>query len=140
MRLSEAMMLGRGLVKFTPDFYLQRGCGCFIGMAGAALGYPSLCYQGPGEPYLFEEFMTLYPWLRSKQVFLPCCEGSRMEALHAINHLAYHVKTRDLTPERMIDWVRSVEPAEPDEQIVRLATGAELKGRDPVEVSSGGKS
>jgi len=134
MRLSEAIMLGRHLVE-------KQMCGllpnCAMGMALRASGWTDLTFD---SMYGYE-LVKLWPWLNNPMPqILPCdhlIAGIKNQMTYAIMHLFDgHVCVReDWTLEQLVDWVRSVEPAEqdsalrsetPEEQIApALANGTE---------------
>ena len=123
MRLSDAINLGSLLLKPVAG---TRGDGndggCALGMAGKAAGG----YVGCGFADWAKEIQSVD--------LLPCeCgkDGSKImgsscdyfyrasvprNCVHAITHLFnYHVCTaKDWTLEQLVDWVRSVEPDEPE--------------------------
>ena len=112
MRLSDAIVLGSALIRFEPScFYVPRGnCGCIIGMGEAAMGAMSVL-----------SYKKLWPWL-SKPM-----PGKPLHSYAAeIGRRAYCVQEGTMTLEEVVDWVRSVEPAE-----------EENKTPEPTEVSVG---
>ena len=111
MRLSDAIALGRTLIKSVPYYRNDtNGGGCALGMADVAIGST--------------DSLNHYPWTcaEGSKFDLPCgCEkvilnhqwASRI-IVHIFNE---HVHgDGDWTLDRLIDWVRSVEPIEPNEQ------------------------
>jgi hypothetical protein len=119
MRISEAMNLGRSMLKPRAGYHWdqQRNEGCAWGMVNIA---------APGKYHYMNQSAT------AMQVPLPCgCKGLVMgSGCHyydyengistlslAIVHLFnYHVMTaNDWTMDQLIDWLRSVEPADPEE-------------------------
>jgi hypothetical protein len=114
MRLSDAIAMGRMLVPEQRRFVLG---GCAFGMALKACG----------AELLYEEVKRLWPWTAEKQeIEPPCgCVASFVypaaDASAAIFHLFdNHVRGnpnifRPWTLDQLIDWVRSVEPAEDED-------------------------
>lgn len=120
MKISTAMALGRTMIKPLAGIFLNpaKDSGCAWGMA---------CLAAPSH---FNSFL-----IRAEccEVRLPCkCNGwvigGSMRPYHAgeadnlrdcIVHLFnYHVMTRkDWTMDQLIDWVASVEPADPEDKV-----------------------
>lgn len=108
MKLSEAIMLGQGLIEFTPSRFLEHGCGCLIGAGYAAS-------TGKRNAFL-KEIIDRWPWLDT-QVEVPAKlrnQGHRKfeTAEFVISTFAFFVKDGSATLEEVVDWIRSVEPAE----------------------------
>lgn len=116
MKLSDAIALGRTLVKprrlaeYFPD-----GSGCARGMALEACGA-----RAKSENYSAHDdtFFDLWPWTIHRPEKFPCeCFGMRFYPINAqIQHLFDSHITGIAEPhwtlDQLIDWVRSVEPAE----------------------------
>jgi hypothetical protein len=123
MKLSEAMMLGSLVIEFNPHLFLACGEGCLRGAAFyAATGKNFMCGHEDAE---------VWPWLATKMLPPPGTRYSKdgpSEARHIINAIAWAVECGDWTIEQAVDWVRSVEPAEPPSSPVAQ------EERDRVEV------
>jgi hypothetical protein len=111
MRLSDAIALGRTLKKPVRGMMgIGTNHGCALGMADAGVGGAKF-----GNEFATE--LCTWPWL-SGNTRLPCgCRSRRgFSSNHAgiIAHLFdEHVfEKEDWTLDQLIDWVRSVEPAE----------------------------
>lgn len=102
--------------------------GCAIGMAYVGAGIPKgvhICER--------------WNWL-TEPIIYPCeCFGTfeLSRALTIIAHLFDHhfFERQDWTLEQLVDWVRSVEPPEPDQE---QATG--VLGRAPLETNQESRS
>ncbi len=115
MKLSEAMALGRVLLKPKAMFLTDgEGSGCALGMALAAVGVKI------EKPSFIEEPEKQWPWLK-KSCNGPCsCGGSYVSYTEAIAHVFdFHVMSKmwnvwdqQWTMDQLIDWIKSVEPAE----------------------------
>jgi hypothetical protein len=105
MRLSEAMVLGSTLIQFDPGVFYIPSCGrgCLIGFGEAAV------YKGK-ELDLQRKFY-LWPWLANP------VPGSSDNYCSAIGEMARAIRRGEKTFEEVVDWVRSVEPAE-EEMVV----------------------
>lgn len=107
MRLSDAIALGRTLEPICMYSYAT----CALGVGMAALGIPI-------EERDAEELMRRWPWLREKATSSPFPQyGSyRQTWYQEISYGAILTKSRDnATLDQLIDWVRSIEPAETQE-------------------------
>ena len=132
MRLSDAIALGRTLTKqVTANLFYDNGCACARGMACLAVGKEAQAGKIEKE---------IWPWLNNRfEEPCQCGEGcgkseytQYYQAWGIINHLMFHVVgCKDNRPfpqtwtlDELIDWVRSVEPPEPEvageESIVAL--------------------
>lgn len=111
MKLSDAVMLGFGMIKFDPNVYLEDGCGCFIGS-----GY--FAATGAKAASLFDDMFPVWPWLMETREmpdwFLPCLQGRRIPTHRIISMMAIEMGQGRVTLEQAVDWIRSVEPAEPN--------------------------
>ncbi len=108
MRLSEAILLGRVTMHKTFPGHLD---GCALGMAANARG-------------ILRDYLTIsteWPWLNERR--RPPCgcnlsanEGTFLTTTRCITHLfdSHVVRNFSWTFEQLVDWVRSVEPAEPE--------------------------
>ena len=129
MRLSDAIATGRvAVIPRGGMFLFGDGSGCALGMAGVAAGLLSLNrIAGCGE---IDKFFRQWPWTRDLRFVPPCrCYGYERElgACQIIGHtFDEHVITRDWTLDQLIDWVRSVEPAEPESAIAESLQSTEL--------------
>jgi hypothetical protein len=122
MKLSDAIMLGRILIEY-PD--TGSYCGCAIGMGLAALGYKydtkTLLSRGANlnevrSIIALQDAVHEWPWLNR------LCRGE--EPSWYTGHYGRHIydvisegflrlKTRQLISlETLVDWIRSVEPEE----------------------------
>lgn len=121
MRLSEAIATGRVLVlPSSGSEWFQDGSGCARGMALEAVGKRLEVTRGQEN---WKRFLAEWPWTAELHTKKPCdcifpfSFGSASEATVCgwIVHLFdLHVaNTEDWTLDQLIDWVRSVEPAEP---------------------------
>jgi hypothetical protein len=131
MRLSDAIALGRTLLKPKAYQTIHNGEGCALGMAMASLGCRS-----HAEAQKKCSSTTGWKWVR-KDVDVPPCscdpEYDRILAFD-LNHQAYiahlfneHVcGAEDWTLDQLIDWVRSVEPAEPEPAIAESLNSTEV--------------
>jgi hypothetical protein len=131
MKLSDAILLGSTMIKPLAGKHLSPDGdeGCAWGMVDMATGGRA--------------FRDLLVMAANFLAELPCgCtdewiigSGMNVQRRESMNNLSaiivhlfnYHVMTRkDWTLERLVDWVRSVEPAEPEEK--------ELEKREVQEV------
>jgi len=120
MRLSDAIATGRVIVMPARQMYGNGVRGCALGMAAKAAG---LSFTVPGHP-ISELISKEWPWMAMPRYLPPCdCRPDRRpdsDAHSLITHIfdahVYHFG--DWTLDQLIDWVRSVEPAEPDEVAV----------------------
>lgn len=138
MRLSEAILLGSTSVKSTPGTLLETypdggTYGCALGMAcfAESVAVPFDSWTGLGPVY--ENWRWLYD---RHQIPCGCTRfgGEDMPAAVVIAHMFdYHVSGKlapNWTLEQLVDWVRSVEPSEPNHE-----DAASTLGRAPVEPS-----
>jgi hypothetical protein len=137
MSLSDKIVLGSTFVKLNPSRWYSRGCGCLIGMGMAAdestlffsqdadmqeelilQKYPwlALCFRPPVLPQLPPFALAI---LRGAEVLPPEHPFNKIQqwqsarALDIISYMAYLVKHGSMTLEEAVDWIRSVEPQEP---------------------------
>lgn len=111
MRLSDAIGLGRTLVRVHRAGDIR---GCALGMSFLAIG-GNPADVGPN----FESIKAEWPWLKERR-FDPLYSPNNSSA----NFIAYCksvwlrfddlVMGGGMTLDQLIDWVRSVEPPEPD--------------------------
>lgn len=129
LRLSEAILLGstsvRPLAGHMIKFQNGETFGCALGMACTSAAVPFFKSQK-----IYDE----WPWLR-EWFTLPCCCGSGgyfacSVIVHIFDCHVMEVNKPHWTLEQLVDWVRSVEPPEPDQE---QATG--VSGRDPLETN-----
>lgn len=116
MRLSEAVMFGSvsGLKKFNPSSWDT----CLIGIAVHDIG---------GSTPVRVECINRWPWLNEVFDIPPLVKActvirgpfgdmptqiSPASALFIISGFASQIEAGNLTLERAVDWIRSVEPAE----------------------------
>jgi hypothetical protein len=118
MRLSDAIAVGRVLIQHpSADNY----CNCALGMGLAAVGK---CKPHPRLAY--DAIMREWPWLGEgvkSPDWMKRYGYETMQAEFTISHAYDMVQFGVLTLDQLIDWVRSVEPAEPEE----VATVADEK-------------
>lgn len=121
MKLSDAIALGRTLK--SPRAYtlgIGEDGGCAIGMGLAAVD----------EHGSWPAVMTRWPWLTNQRE-LPCgCnEGVGCSASAIVHVFDFHVYEKcDWTLDQLIDWVRSVEPAEAEApESVQVEQGVEVR-------------
>jgi hypothetical protein len=123
MRLSEAIALGSLTMEKWKAGYLD---GCALGMAANAVG----CQRD------YDRLVEKWPWIGGTQRMMLCpvssCQhvgygknsDSVMNLPICTNVMAcmiahifdYHVMKNDWKLEQLVDWVRSIEPAETNEQ------------------------
>lgn len=126
MKMSLAMALGRTMIKALAGTRSNGdGYGCALGMAEAAIS----------KTDTWSASEHVWPWILSPVGPLPCgctgrvmgsgCnyesyDGSPVVSVKSIVHLFnYHVMTKkDWTLDQLIDWIASVEPADPEEVVV----------------------
>lgn len=134
MRLSEAILLGstsvRPLAGRMIKFQNGETFGCALGMACTAAAVPFFQSQ---------EFYDEWPWLKN-HFTLPCCGGQTeyfgsSVIVHVFDYHIMEVNKPHWTLEQLVDWVRSVEPPEPDQE---QATG--VPGRVPLETNQESRS
>jgi len=108
MKFSEHIVLGSTLVKFKSCVFLQEGCGCLIGMAGASLGETDL-----GGRASADRITELFPWLTKMRVVrCPVCSVTQYSYCESVSCVAYHVEVGEMTFEQALDYIRSIEPAD----------------------------
>lgn len=136
MRLSDAIMLGRMLLKPAPYTTIFEGEGCALGMAFATLG----CSTHEQAMAKCKTDAANWKWIAQKCA-LPCdCTSDGFPKKHpktgtyqcAIAHLFNeHVcGDEDWTLDQLIDWVRSVEPN--DEASTPMAVEQNDRKENPV--------
>lgn len=121
MRLSDAIAMGRVLLKPKAYVTIMDGEGCALGMAFAAIGVTS-----HKEAVKRCKTVPEWKWLgKTKPVLFPCyCNPAEDRILrykddyrgwiaHLFNEHVCGDKTWNL--DQLIDWIRSVEPAEPSD-------------------------
>lgn len=96
MKLSEAILLGDSLKKADPTIFLHpdKSCGCALGGAALAIGMVSLVY-----PAHSPRFLAAFPWFNAHY---------SAEIGYRYNQVAVGL----MTLEQLVDYVRSIEPAE----------------------------
>jgi hypothetical protein len=107
MLLSHAVMTGSTLKKLTSCFYLDNECACLMGMGFVAAGLGSTSGN-----WSFEKLYAQWPWLK-EEVPDPRQPGHTTLPKFVINWWAVEVRLGLATLEQAVDWIRSVEPAEP---------------------------
>lgn len=134
MKLSEAIALGSVLIKPRANYLLDKSgtAGCALGMAGMAVGLSlrgpniSFCGINIGSEERYEPLRETWPWLLQTVSEYPCgcaLDSKSEDVEDTITHLFdEHVAVpiefgnRDWALDRLIDWVRSVEPVEASEE------------------------
>lgn len=125
MKLSEAIMLGQGLVKFDSSVFLEDGRGCLIGAGYAAV-------SGRNNACLFE-MAEQWPWLNERVRVPEALRSyglSRFESCElVISYLAFKVRDRILTVEQAVDIIRSIEPEDlpPPVEFVAISPSVEVE-------------
>ena len=106
MRLSTAIATGRVTIDKLTAMDLE---GCVLGMAANAAGIP-------------REYGCIrreWPWLREPAGVCPKCQLKTFagDLLSIVYHLfdAHVIRRKDLSLDELIDIVRSIEPAEPEQ-------------------------
>jgi hypothetical protein len=108
MKFSEQVVLGSTLVKFSSVVFLQDGCGCLIGMAGAATGETYM--GGRHATYRVEQ---KFPWLsKARLVRCPVCMVTHECYAGSISCMAAHVEYDECTFDQALAYIRSIEPPE----------------------------
>lgn len=119
MRLSDAIATGRVLLEPVEGKVLSGNKGCALGMAGRAAGIKLHDYASELYMENYNVLMQYWPFLASRILSeQPCtCRNGPSRMLDRVIHLFDdHVcRTGDWTLDRLIDYVRSVEPAEQEE-------------------------
>jgi hypothetical protein len=116
MRLSDAIALGRTVMTPKQGSFGDSESGCALGMAGKAAGLRIYDSSFPIEPLRRE-----WPWLYATVQPYPCRCARTVQyhtdslIIHLFDLHVMHIK--DWTLDQLIDWVRSVEPAEPTESV-----------------------
>jgi len=106
MKFSEQVVLGSTLVKFNSLTFLQHGCGCLIGMAGAACG--EVMFDSP-EGHL--RMREMFPWLfTNRTARCPVCQCPHVNYAASVSCVAHHVEEADWTFEQALTYIRSIEP------------------------------
>ena len=146
MKLSEAMMLGMSAYRMEPSHWVCRDGGCLLGVAGRAAGIKFVPLDWDEFVEDIELIIREWPWIEEK--YFPVPEFARslhefnydcpysyvaftrqpQDAKSIISFLANHVYCGNVSVEAVADWVRSVEPQEPDQEQVseRGGTRSEL--------------
>jgi hypothetical protein len=103
MKFSERVVLGSTLIKFDSLVYLAEGCGCLIGMAGAASGETNL-QNG-------NKIQAKFPWLfEVRKADCPCCSARHYSYASSISCMAFHLEVGYATFEQALTYIRSIEP------------------------------
>lgn len=119
MRLSNAVATGRTLIIPTRGVILMdpdHGCALGMGLAGAGVPYKKVEAMHSEAACVRAQWPWLTDWFH-----LPCsCQmgKSANTAFNIIGHVFdCHIMGRapDWTLDQLIDWICSVEPAEPEE-------------------------
>jgi hypothetical protein len=119
MRLSDAIALGRTMIKATPGrVWHSDDTGCAWGMALKAAGLLEKYYDHPPVIGTLSVDIPLpWQWVK-KSLCAPCpCKYASSVAGVIVHLFDWHVfEKKDWTLDQLIDWVRSVEPAEEQPQ------------------------
>jgi hypothetical protein len=122
VKLSEAMMLGISAFNLRPQVWACPDGGCLLGVAAHAAG---IKFASSGEA--IARIRIQWPWIDRKfdvpQLardlpklrdgnFLHIADKPSGGAVYIISFFANHVKLGTCSIEQVVDWVRSVEPAE----------------------------
>ena len=118
MRLSDAIATGRTIV--MPHAYTifnspKEGCALGMGLLGAGGHYSEAPFENPDNPY--KQLTERWPWLESPCA-APCgCIEAQVNVFDVIGHIfdRHVIDDGSWTLDRLIDWVRSVEPSEAEE-------------------------
>jgi hypothetical protein len=130
MKLSDAIALGQGTVGKWESGNLAH---CALGMACNSVGIPQHFDELADEYGDYEVILQHWPWLR-QQIPLPYRkhdDGSPIigEAMQVIyDTFDSEVMSGQVSFEKFLDWVRSIEPQEPAEQPTPAAEKAEEVG------------
>lgn len=117
IKLSEAINLGRGLIKWNELVTLCDGEGCAMGMGLAAMGLTW------GSEYHLNQ---LWPWTRQYR-----SDEDKLGFWWRISTLFSNVCDGEITLDDLITWVRSVEP---ETEVV--CSHCDGTGVEPVETSA----
>jgi hypothetical protein len=100
MRLSDRIMEGSFFMQHVSNPTGEKGFGCALQLATGKVG-------GYGE-----ELRPIYPWLINSSVSCPEC-GDPFLCIEGI--IGIHLNDRHKwSLSKIVDWVRSIEPPEPD--------------------------
>lgn len=106
MKLSDAVVLGLSLVEFTPDCYLNAGCGCLIGAGYAAS-------TGKTSEY-YRRVISEWPWLTQKFPVPNVIKKYEAErdatADSIISSFAHLLAWKVVTLDECIQWIKANEP------------------------------
>ncbi len=133
MKLSDAVVLGLGLVKFSPDCFLTDGCGCLIG-AGYAADTGKL-----EENY--EKITLHWPWLLLRMP-VPVSLGQNMylvsgydskthsaPVVDIISAMATLIGRKEFSLDDAIAWIKANEPQDICEAVFENETDSVLLAR-----------
>ena len=117
MKLSNAIATGRVLLRAHAGIFVEGGYGCALGMAYKASG---LVAESKILGYTMNECFKAWPWtMQLPKTPLCDCYVGDCNLGQMITHLfdthvmqAADCKVEAWTLDQLIDWVRSVEPAE----------------------------
>ena len=113
MRLSDAIGLGRTIVKAKSHTVLTKdnSQGCAVGMALVAVGKKYNCDNDWDVNPLYKQFDDEWPWTKNRITMDGDCIIFVVALFRQFDN---KVMTGHWTLDQLIDWVRSVEPAEPE--------------------------
>jgi hypothetical protein len=111
MRLSDAMMLGSTTCKMVAAEINT----CALGAALNAMGFPNIDKKDLSQ-VRYDELRRLWPWLANEEY--EDRDGYSSTGLRAVySRFDFLVCAGKMTFEELVDYVRSIEPPEPEEQI-----------------------
>lgn len=114
MRLSEAMMLGSTTCRMIAGDINS----CALGAALNAVGFPAIDHNVGGSYARYDELRRLWPWLERggyRDSHFAMCSG--LSAIYDM--FDWQVCRGKMTFEQLVDYVRSIEPDETDEQFMQ---------------------
>lgn len=106
MRLSEAINLGRHLITLSPWVWSRGNRGCAICMGVAAIGKMAEWELDRNKRFEY------WPWLMNTAPHSEALNRTEETFSSRVSWMAREVKDGNMTLDMLIDWVRSVEPAE----------------------------
>ena len=122
MRFSEAMALGLPEIQFNNKLWLDissRDGKCYGCLVGAAL-FAEGCRKFITPSVFYEH----WPWMRNwrapqglRCIVGGCCQLDRFQMETICTHLATHYERKELRADQIVDFIRSIEPDQPDAQL-----------------------
>jgi hypothetical protein len=124
VRLSSAMMLGICRFNLQPTVWSCRDGGCLLGIAMKAVGVEIVDASWPSPS---RQIIEVWPWLNAQApipefartlapnyygaaIEHPLKHDSEMQAIKLISFFAFHVSNKNLSIEKVVDWISQVEP------------------------------